>query len=147
VFDKKGKKMIKNIFLIVLGLSISVYATSTVTDGTTVLEWQNDYSDNANNIKQSHWINAIAYCEGLSLNGTNWRLPNINELLSLVEDTRVTPSISTAFTVIVSARYWSSTSDVANSNRAIGINFDIGNQVSIDKNDTDRYVRCVRTLN
>lgn len=137
----------KKIFLIVLGLSLCVYATpAIVTDNTTLLQWQDDYSDNSNAIKQSHWLNAIAYCEGLSLDGSNWRLPNINELLSLVEDTRATPSISTAFTMIVSARYWSSTSDVANSNRAIGINFDIGNQVSIDKNDIDRYVRCVRTL-
>ena len=139
----------KKIFLILVGLSLSVYATPTgiVTDGTMLLQWQDDYSDNSNTIKQSHWINAITYCEGLSLDGTDWRLPNINELLSLVEDTRATPSISTAFTMIVSARYWSSTSDVADSNRAIGINFDIGDQVTIDKNDNDRYVRCVRTLN
>ncbi len=52
----------------------------TVTDDVTGLIWQQETDD------QEHtWEEAIAYCENLDLNDqTDWRLPNIKELESLI---------------------------------------------------------------
>lgn len=56
-----------------------------VQDTKTKLEWQDNYSNNSENIKEDSWKNAIDYCESLELNGTNWRLPNINELNTILD--------------------------------------------------------------
>ena len=53
----------------------------TVVDTDTVLMWQQGEND-----KEMNWDSAIAYCKGLSLAGYNdWRLPNIEELKSLID--------------------------------------------------------------
>ncbi len=62
----------------------------TVTDNATGLIWQkclagqsSNCSGSGNNFK---WSEAISYCNGLSLgNKSGWRLPNINELTSLLD--------------------------------------------------------------
>jgi hypothetical protein len=114
-----------------------------VTDSNTKLEWQDDYSDNKGNIKYATWSDAIEYCEALSLNGKGWRLPNINELESLVDDSRYNPSIDAIFENTYSNRYWSSTSNVNNSDYAWFISFNDGNQNGSNKTYY-YYVRCVR---
>ena len=51
-----------------------------VTDSSTNLQWQDDI------ILEKGWSGAIEYCENLTLGGyDDWRLPNINELLSIVD--------------------------------------------------------------
>ncbi len=60
------------------------------------------------------WKEALTYCENLSLAGqTNWRLPNIKELQSIVDYTREAPAIDTDFFTPLShlgeAWYWSGT--------------------------------------
>lgn len=55
----------------------------TVSDNATGLMWEQD--DHAS----TGWANAVATCEGLSLAGrTDWRLPNVKELHSIVDYTR-----------------------------------------------------------
>ena len=87
----------KQILLIMLGLSIASYADLTksgniVTDSSTELQWQNDAIGST-----MTWTAAITHCEGLVLDGqSDWRLPNIKELNSLVDDSRVSPSIDKA---------------------------------------------------
>jgi len=52
----------------------------------TKLEWQDNYDGNGGTVKKTNWEDAIEYCESLELNGTNWRLPNIHELYTLLDE-------------------------------------------------------------
>jgi len=136
------------IFLIIIGVSslmagnFTRNANGVVTDSRTNLEWQDDYS---NNIKEATWQSAIDYCENLNLDAnSDWRLPNLNELTSLVDDTKYTPAINPTF-VNTNSNYWSSTSVVNNSNDAWVVYFDYGNQGNDgNKDNNSYYVRCVR---
>lgn len=66
----------------------TVEGDGTVTDNWTRLQWQQDTGDTGD------WSSVIAYCEDLSLAGfDDWRLPNIKELDSLVDDTEGNPTI------------------------------------------------------
>ena len=68
-----------------------VNGDGTVTDTSTMLIWQQQTAGSMT------WEAAISYCEGLSLGGhDDWRLPNTNELQSLVDYTRYYPAIDTA---------------------------------------------------
>lgn len=60
---------------------------------------------------QLSWSNALIEAEGASLAGDNdWRLPNVKELYSLVEQACHTPSINESlFPGVVNHRFWSST--------------------------------------
>jgi hypothetical protein len=136
------------IFLILIGFSSLSFAEfskeeGVVGDSVSKLEWQDDYSDNGGDIKQLSWSEAINYCETLTLNGGRWRLPNIKELTSLIEDTTYNPSISSTFEFISSDNYWSSTVNVNASNYAWIVYFSSGNIHIYDKKHTN-YVRCVR---
>ena len=80
----------------------------TVTDNVTGLGWQKADDD----VKRN-WEDALAYCEDLELTGrTDWRLPDIKELRSIVDNTRYDPSIDTAyFPGTASSYYWSSSTN------------------------------------
>jgi len=83
----------------------------TVMDSLTKLMWQDDLD--AERLTKN-WKEAIEYCETLTLGGySNWRLPNINELHSIVDrntnrSTADTP-IDPLFQNIGEGNYWSST--------------------------------------
>ncbi len=78
----------------------------TITDNVTQLIWQKIPNTNA-----LTWENAIIYAESLSLASANdWRLPNIKELQSLNDETRINPSVNTTFFSSIGIKnYWSST--------------------------------------
>ncbi len=81
----------------------------TITDRSTGLMWQK--ADVAYSF--TTWEYALAYCEGLSLAGyTDWRLPTIKELRSIVDYSRYDPSIDTSFFSYTPPAYWSSTSSI-----------------------------------
>ena len=116
-----------------------------VTDSTTGLEWQDN---NDANETQRTWQEAIDYCEALTLECHNdWRLPNINELKSIVDRSKREPAIKgDAFRYIGtndSYRYWSSSSIVGTEEAMWFVYFDKGNVYSHYK-DYNSYVRCVR---
>ncbi len=139
----------KRILLIIVGLSVALFAdfskddtAQIVTDNITKLQWQDD--DTVSSSEKS-WGDALAYCEELTLGEYNdWRLPNIKELTSIVDDTRVSPSIDIdAFEHVASYNYWSSTTYAGNSSNAWGVDFDSGVQNYYDRSNGG-YVRCVR---
>jgi len=138
------------ILLILIGLSSIVDAdgfsrsNGVVNDASTNLEWQDDYSDNNDFIKGATWQRAIDYCETLTLDGkSDWRLPNLNELTSLVDDTKYNPAINEVFQNTYSNHYWSSTSDSKDNYGAWFVDFGSGYQNDDYKNDGND-VRCVR---
>lgn len=96
---------------------------ATVTDDATGLVWQQSDGGTTRNFDD-----AISYCEGLSLAGqTDWRLPNIKELNSIVDysrapDTDSAPALNSIFTASSFSNeegitdygwYWSSTTHVS----------------------------------
>jgi hypothetical protein len=142
----------KKIILIVMGLSIILFADFTksgniVTDNSTKLQWQ-DTADN--NTTQKEWREAINYCENLTLDGYNdWRLPNINELNTLVNINKTKPAIDSTFEYVggtIFYPYWSSTTSArtGNEDEALFVAFNYGLVGADEKIDTEKYVRCVR---
>lgn len=88
------------------------------------------------------WEDALAYCEDLILSGkSDWSLPNIIELRTIVDYSRYQPAIDSGFQCQAGI-YCSSTTGHQNlastSNRA-GIDFEFGN-----RDISPGYVRCVR---
>jgi len=140
----------KQILLIMIGTSLLLQAGFTrdssgvVADNATGLAWQDDYGDNAEVIKKSTWQEVLVYCEELSLGGKNdWRLPNKNELFSIVDMSKYSPVISSIFTNVTPNRYWSSTSAVSDPSAAWIVSFENGYVSWYNKTD-DYSVRCVR---
>jgi hypothetical protein len=137
----------KVILLILIGLSSLVDAgglsrsNGVVSDNTTNLKWQDDY------IKHTTWQSAIDYCENLTLNGQDdWRLPNKNELLSIVDYTKSKPSINEIFVKkTVAGYYWSSTTtNHSDHGTAWVVYFGYGYTDTRVKNGS-HDVRCVRS--
>jgi uncharacterized repeat protein (TIGR02543 family) len=119
----------------------------TVTDTASSLVWQQGEVVG----QMLWWEEALKYCETLTLaNKTDWRLPNIKELESLVDDTRESLQIDTRF--FPGARavpYWSSTTFVTDPTWAWTTPFNTGaGQARFEKNGPSSYynfgVRCVR---
>jgi len=116
----------------------------TVIDTDTQLEWQDSYKDN--DIIRTNWGSAVNYCEELKLDEKNdWRLPNINELKSIIVETQYAPTIDEKFKRTTNHLYFSSTTKKRNSNVVFIVNFDIGSLGYDYKTSTYGYfVRCVR---
>ena len=133
----------KIILLIMIGLSILnadfTRSGDVVTDNTTKLEWQDNEVGSSSN-----WEGAIQRCEDLSLGGnSDWRLPNIIELISIVDDTNFNPSINIVFQNTTFYHYWSSTTYASLPYNAWGIYFSTALQNNYNKLNYN-YVRCVR---
>lgn len=115
------------------------FTTDTVTDSKTGLVWQRQVT--ATNYDQD---GGAAYCQSLALAGGGFRLPTIEELLSIVDDTRLSPSIdTTAFPSTPIAFFWSSTVDPGTPSYGIQVNFGDGTTMRSDRVFL-RSVRCVR---
>lgn len=117
--------------------------TEIVTDSVTGLQWQD------NEIVRTtirSWQEAIDYCENnMTLGGHNdWRLPNINELLSISDRSRYNPALNVDnFENYISLGYWSSTTFDYNTFYAWGVGFYTGSSYKYFKAH-DKYTRCVR---
>lgn len=115
-------------------------ATNIVTDNLNGLMWQ----DNAVGSTMT-WADAGTTCDNLSLGGyDDWRLPSIDELESIVDFGRVNPAINSVFVNTASFYYWSSTSNVYNTDYAWDVDFNHGNTNAFNKN-FNLYARCVRS--
>lgn len=135
------------ILLIMIGLSFGLMAdlvrdtdTGIVSDSSTGLEWQDTAMSGV-----VVWDSAISACEDLDLGThTDWRLPNINALKSIIDTNNDNPAISGIFTETGNV-FWSSTSAKSIEGNAWIVDFHNGNVNVSDKNDTTANVRCVRT--
>lgn len=111
----------------------------TVTDTNTGLMWQKDTAPSLYS-----WQQALSYCENLTLSGySDWRLPNKNELQSIIDYNRHNPSIDPTFSNTVSFLYWSSTTYARYPSYAWYFSYYYGYVVNGSKL-TRGYVRAVR---
>ena len=117
----------------------------TITDNATGLMWAKDGNGaGCNNGATLTWNNAIDWAEGLTFaTYSDWRLPNVKELQSIVDYGRVSPAIDPVFTNTQSNFYWSSTTYAGFSGLAWVVNFSSGN-VDLDSKGSTYYVRAVR---
>jgi hypothetical protein len=112
---------------------------STVTDTKTRLVWQQTPGS------QRNWTSSLTYCEDLTLGSlSDWRLPNIKELGSIVDLSVRLPSIDgTAFPNSGEGGYWSSTTRTDEGSYASFVDFSNGGQDTEGKTSSNS-VRCVR---
>ena len=118
----------------------------TVTDTSTGLMWQRDTArDGQGDYDTMTWEEALAYCEALDLGGeTDWRLPTIKDLGSLVDLSRYDPAINTtSFPNTISSSYWSATTSADRTGYAWHVGFYYGNGYWFNKSNY-HYVRAVR---
>ncbi|XDD49355.1 DUF1566 domain-containing protein [Leptospira sp. WS92.C1] len=130
--------------------------TGTVLDSATNLVWercsrgQTSAADCAEAATTTDWETALTYCDGLTV-GTlsDWRLPTIKELGTIVNYNFETPAIETAlFPNTPSGLYWSSTTNPSDTSpggrdKAMHIDFNEGGLEDSAKTATTLYVRCV----
>lgn len=111
----------------------------TVTDNCTGLTWQR-----ASAPGEYTWAEALQYCEDLALGGeTDWRLPNVRELHSIVDYGRDHPAIDPVFESGM-AWYWSSTTLSVTPTDAWAVNFGYGGAVNELGKTGTHPVRAVR---
>ncbi|MDY6953927.1 MAG: DUF1566 domain-containing protein, partial [Thermodesulfobacteriota bacterium] len=113
----------------------------TVTDTTSGLTWQQRET------KAVDWEKALAYCEDMDLGGCqNWRLPNVRELLSLVDENSGAPAINAGFFPGCRPHtYWSSTTHTGFPDYAWGVPFEGADEaLRASQKRRANYVRAVR---
>jgi hypothetical protein len=90
------------------------------------------------------WANSIINCEALVYAGfSDWRLPNIKELPSIVDYSAYSPAIDgTFFPNTQSDGYWSGTTFAASTDYAWLVSFGNGNVGGVDKT----FEKCVRPV-
>jgi len=114
----------------------------TVTDTATGLMWQKETAPGAYT-----WQEALAYCEDLILpfgGYSDWRLPSRNELQSIVDYVRHSPSTHPFFNTVLS-NYWSSTTHTDAPSYAWFAGFGYGGYMDAYAKSGSYYVRAVRT--
>jgi hypothetical protein len=110
----------------------------TVTDFKTGLMWQK-----ATQLMPRTWTEAEAYCNGLVLGGhEDWRVPSIDELVTLIDYSRSIPATDLVFHCVYSF-YASSTTCATSEDYAWYVYFYNGSVEERHK-DNAEYVRCVR---
>ncbi len=132
----------------------------TVTDNATGLMWVRDpslcgggsypntWASGVATPTAMTWANAITNCEALNYAGyTDWRLPNINELSSIIDWSLYIPAVNITFFINIPnpsfVFYWSGTTEGDDSSFAWAIDFSYGYNGQNDKTSTE-YVRPVR---
>lgn len=127
-----------------------VHSNETVTDTRTGLMWKQceeglSGSDCASGSRITHnWADALALAESSSFaDYTDWRLPNINELSTLVELCRIDPAINQAiFPNTGIGSVWSSSPTGHVTGAARSVYFYYGGHDTSDR----RYSRAVRLV-
>jgi len=138
----------QKISILLLFLSIALHSNDrlkirnkVVIDRWSGLMWQKSSS------KGGNWHNAVKYCKNLNLAGyKDWRLPNIDELMSIVDKNSYSPAINRrAFPDTKSDYYWSYSSKQKDSSKAWLVFFHYGYDYYYYK-DNIGYSRCVRVI-
>lgn len=115
----------------------------TVSDLTTGLMWQKA------SVQGISWQDGLAYCSDLKLGGySDWRLPDVNELISLVDYSKSSPSIDENYFSNTALHYWSSTTYPSEPGKAYHVCFLRGRTEVYGKSDQGAasHLRAVRGI-
>jgi hypothetical protein len=117
----------------------------TVFDQVTHLTWQLGVAEDFNGVPAAmSQVEAAAFCQNLILGAySDWRVPSLIELVSIVDDANAAPSIDPTFGLPPAGFFWSSTPLAGPLSRAWGVSFVGGNQLDEGKLQA-LFVRCVR---
>jgi hypothetical protein len=93
------------------------------------------------------WDAAISNCDGLSMAGySDWRLPTLVELLSIVDSGKLSPAIdASVFSIYGTPNYdfWTSTSSAGIAGAWV-VDFNNGASIQWSTSSNTAWVRCVR---
>ena len=120
--------------------------SDTILDTNKLIMWQDD--SDAKTITKT-WIDAINYCDTLTLAGfSDWRLANINELISVLSIETPNIAIESIFSNISDSgyKYWSSTTFTNDTTNAWSIYFKTG-KIQTNLKTENNYLRCIRDFN
>lgn len=94
-----------------------------------------------------NWRSALLKAESSSRSGyTDWRLPSIKELLTLVENSCLSPAINgSIFPGTKNSNYWSSSTYSSNQTNVWVLNFAEGSRTNKPKDDA-YFIRLVRDI-
>jgi len=111
-----------------------------VSDNVTGRLWQRAVAPGTYN-----WAQAKSYCAALDLGGhSDWRLPSMKELQTIVDETRVNPAIdASVFPSTPSEYFWSSSPVSGSTPHAWYVHFSNG-YPDFDVVSNTYRVRCVR---
>jgi Protein of unknown function (DUF1566) len=119
--------------------------TDFVTDSMTSLAWQTTNLDDT----LRSWEEALDYCETLThAEKDDWRLPNIKELATLVDETALqAPVIAADFGSSTAAQVWSSTPapTFGTERFAFALDTGLGSSPSLKMSESAAAARCVRS--
>ena len=113
-----------------------------VTDTASGLQWAKS------RVAGKKWLEALEYCENLTYGGqTDWRLPNIYEIMSIIDYTKKKPA--TVFPDMDNVELWSSTSkaqskETTSSGNAWRVSTQTGRSTTVTKTSTQTATMCVR---
>ena len=128
----RGNELSKSIFEIE-----KIGENEIVSDSATGIIWQKSYASDKN------WQDALSYCENLEYAGyTDWRLPNKNDLVSLVKYGKYNPASD--FPDMPSSYFWSSSTIAEINDYAWSVEFYSGFVSAAENKATENNVRCVR---
>ncbi len=119
----------------------------TITDLKTRLMWAKE----SNSIgcycgKKMTWNDAVKYAKSLSSAGySDWRLPEIEELISIVDYSKLDPAIHEVFLSTPNGYFWTSTVFKSDTRGVWVVGFDTGRVNGDDKSEFF-YLRCVRNI-
>jgi hypothetical protein len=117
----------------------------TITDNLTGLMW----TKNANLISSNLWEDAVDFCNNGEWAGyTDWRLPNLRELQSLMDYGEDEPALPAGYTTyfinVQSLNYWSSTSYSLSNSYAWALDVSFGGVTQFRKSNAYCYIWPVR---
>lgn len=139
-----------------------IHGDGTITDTSTALMWKqcleglNGIQCQSGILNETNWAEALAVPQALNNSGgfagyADWRLPNIAELASLVEEQCSSPAINeSVFPNTTNKFTWTGSPDYYNDTATWSVDFNVGATGSITRKTTgvNNYpVRLVRSIN
>ena len=134
----------RSILIMAVAFSLSMAEITILKDPSTNLMWEDTKHARKGQVT---YLEAISYCDALKLGEhTDWRVPTLQELISIVDYKRYEPAILKDFVHVDQDKlYWSSTQYANKSTEFWGVVFEDGDTDNASA-IYDRRVRCVRAF-